>query len=200
MEILLAIGLCVLSYFLGCFSSARVLARSIKKLNIHKVGTGLADTENIYLHISKPLGVAAAFVDTGKMVLYLLLLRCLFSHFELVGIGTNTMMFVYGFFMILGHCLPVTHKFKGSRGMFTYIGLLIVSAFIPVQMLITLLIAGVLVVFFKQIRFAQYFIVLFPPFLSFFWGPGRPILTLMVITAIMMGVLNFVVSKRLGEL
>jgi uncharacterized membrane protein YccC len=67
-------------------------------------------------------------------------------------------------------------------------------------MLSVLIVAGALVVFFKQIRFSQYFVVLMPPFISFFWGGTRPLLTLMVITAILMGILNYVVSKRLGEL
>lgn len=54
---LYVIAVSLLSYGLGCFSTARMPAKSFVKLNIYKVGTGYADTENIYCHISKTLGI-----------------------------------------------------------------------------------------------------------------------------------------------
>lgn len=198
LELLYAVIVCILSYFLGCFSTARVIAKNFRNLNVYKIGFGFADTENIYSNISKPLGVLAAFIDSGKMALYLIFLKYLFTYLNFAILSNEIMIFVFGFFMIAGHCLPVTHSFKGGRGIFTYIGLLIV--FIPLPMLYVLTISFAIIILFKQIRFAQYLIVLIPPVLSFFWGKPRQLVILMSITAFLMGLLNFIVAKRLGEL
>ena len=68
--VLYAVAICVMSYTLGCFSTARVIAKSCKKLNVYGVGTGLAINENIYLNISKPLGALAALLDATKIYMY----------------------------------------------------------------------------------------------------------------------------------
>jgi len=121
--------------------------------------------------------------------------------FEYIGYELSAIelpLFIFGFFMIGGHCLPATHKFRGGRGIFTYIGLMLFFVFQP--MIYILLIALVIIFLFKQIRFTQYFIVLFPPILSVFWIDSRQVLIMMFVTAFLMGILNFIVAKRLGEL
>ncbi len=55
-HVFLFIGLIVVSYALGCLSTARILAKSARSLNIYKVGSGHPDTENIFCNVSKPLG------------------------------------------------------------------------------------------------------------------------------------------------
>ncbi|MDD4156047.1 MAG: glycerol-3-phosphate acyltransferase [Endomicrobiaceae bacterium] len=197
-NIIIYVLISIASYGIGCFSTARVLAKSFKYLNIYKVGTGFADTENIYSNISKPLGIVAAILDSGKMFLYLSIIKFFFIYAGYEELSLQIPLFIFGFFMIGGHCLPVTHKFRGGRGIFTYIGLMMFFAFQP--MIYVLLIAIVIIMLFKQIRFAQFFIVLFPPILSVFWIESRQLLTLMFITAFLMGVLNLIVARRLGEI
>ena len=48
-------SLLVLSYLLGCFSTAKLFAKSYKSINVYKVGTGHPDTQNIYNNIDKTL-------------------------------------------------------------------------------------------------------------------------------------------------
>jgi glycerol-3-phosphate acyltransferase PlsY len=196
-EVIIAIVICLLSYFLGCFSTARVLAKSAKNLRISKVGTGLADTENIYTNVSKTLGVQCAVIDFGKMVAYLLILRYFFDFFGYQTLASDIMIFAFGLSTIIGHCLPVTHSFKGGRGIFSYIGLL--SVFIPFTMLFIVFGATLIFIFFKQSRFVQYSIVLLPPIVSYFLVE-KDLLTLMVVSTILMGLINIILSKRLGEL
>ncbi|MCL2063310.1 MAG: glycerol-3-phosphate acyltransferase [Candidatus Cloacimonetes bacterium] len=197
-EILFAVGICILSYFLGCFSTARVLAKTYKHLNVYKVGTGLADISNIYHNISKPLGIIAAILDTFIAYIYLRILKYLIISFGFVDISSDLMIFIFGFFIIAGHCLPLTHNFKGGRGIFIYIGLMLI--FIPIHLFLILLLAGFLIFFFKQFRFAQYMVVLLPPILCLFLPDiTREMVILMAITAFLMGLLNVLVSKRLGE-
>jgi len=195
-------GLLVISYLLGCFSTAKVMAKSYKSINIYKVGTGYPDTQNIYNNIDKTLGIFAGIIDFGKIFFYIVLLEFLLNYqpiIDVIGnIGTNNHLLVLGFFMVIGHCLPITHRFKGGRGFFTYIGF--VLYFAPFPMMIIAFLAIILVVFFKQIRFAQYMIVMLPPFVNFFFEDDSALLAKMFIAALLMGITNFIVSKKLGEI
>lgn len=193
------IGLLILvSYAIGCFSTARVIARHFKQLKICKVGTGHPDTENIYLNVSKVLGIMVGAVDMGKIYIYLLFLEAIFAKFQPEVVEHSSLLMVYGFALIVGHCFPVTNNFKGGRGLFTYIGF--ASYFVLQPMLIVVLLALIIIVIFKQIRFAQYLIVLLPPILSYLFVDLRHFFPRLVMYSILMGVMNFFVSKRLGEI
>jgi glycerol-3-phosphate acyltransferase PlsY len=197
LEVLIIIAICILSYFVGCLSTARIVAKGFKNLNIYKIGSGLADSENIYSNVSKTWGVLTAIIDAGKMYVYLQILT-LFSLSSFPHIADHIVLFVFGFFMIAGHCLPVTNKFKGGRGIFTYIGLMLVV--IPITMLSIVFVAALIVIIFKQIRFVQFMIVLSPPIVCYFIPDFSNKLGIMIaITAFLMGLLNFILSKRLGE-
>ena len=197
-NVAIGIGICIVSYFLGCFSSARVLAKSFRNLNIYKVGTGLADTNNIYTNISKPLGILATVLDMAKMILFVILLKYLLVKIGYIRLSTDTALFVFGFFLIAGHCLPATHKFKGGRGINPYIGLMLF--YIPYIMGIIFVLAFLIGYIFKQVRFAQYLVVLLPPLVCIFIPDiTMELNSLMVVAALLMGIFNFIVSKRLGE-
>ena len=195
-------SLLVVSYLLGCFSTAKVLAKSFKSINVYKVGSGHPDTQNIYNNVDRTLGIFTGIVDFGKMYFYLFLLEKLLRYSSVTDaieyIGTNDHLLILGFFMVIGHCLPVTHRFKGGRGIFTYTGF--VLYFAPFPMMIIILLAIILVMFFKQIRFAQYMIVMLPPFINFFFEDDPSFLAKMFFAALLMGIINYIVSKKLGEI
>ncbi len=213
MTALIAILIFILAYLYGGFSTAQVIAKSFRSLNVFKVGTGMADTENIYSNISKPMGLLVGAIDLSKAYLFLMvvefILRLLgnaasFAEFSILY--NPTLMMVYGVGMLIGHCLPVTHHFRGGRGIFTYMGFFAYFAFSPV--FFTAILAMILVWKFKQVRFAQYTIVILPVILyqifyhtiPWFRRELPPYFTAILIgTAIFMGVLNIILSKRLGE-
>jgi len=188
----------IVSYLIGCFSTARLIAKHFKQLNIYKVGTGHPDTENIYQNVSKSLGFLAGVVDLVKMNLYLHILASFYNRIGLVGLDYKVLLLVTGFAMIIGHCLPITNKFIGGRGLFTFIGYGAFFVFEP--MLIVSFLAIFVIIFFKQIRFAQYLIVLLPPFVSNFFPAYNYLFLYLLGASILMGIMNFVVSKRLGEI
>ena len=210
---LFALLISILSYFYGCFSTARIITKSFRSLNIYRVGTGLADTENIYTNISKSMGILVGALDLSKAYLFLLVVEFLLrmldqnsSYLELGVLYSPNLMLAYGIGMLLGHCLPYSHQFRGGRGIFTYMGFIAYFAFVP--MLITVFLALILITRFHQIRFAQYTIVILPVvlfqlfyYLFDWYKPDLPVYfnSILIVTAILMGVLNFLVSKRLGE-
>lgn len=203
-----------LSYLYGCLSTARIISKSSRSLNIYKVGSGLADTENIYSNISKPLGVLVGALDAAKAYVFLLVVEMLLSLWNRSGSITgiallyqHNIMLLYGLGMLIGHCLPFTNHFRGGRGIFTYMGYIAYFAFYP--MLITAIIAWILVVKFKQIRFAQYLIVILPVIIFQIFYSLIPsyrnelptyFVPILLGIALLMGVLNIIVSKKLGEI
>jgi glycerol-3-phosphate acyltransferase PlsY len=203
-----------LSYLYGCLSTARIISKSSRSLNIYKVGSGLADTENIYSNISKPLGVLVGALDAAKAYVFLLLVEMLLSLWDRSGsingitpLYRHNIMLLYGLGMLIGHCLPFTNHFRGGRGIFTYMGYIAYFAFYP--MLITAVIAWILVAKFKQIRFAQYLIVILPVIIFQIFYSLIPsyrnelpsyFVPILLGIALLMGVLNIIVSKKLGEI
>ena len=208
MSFLIPIGAIIISYFFGCFSTSRMIAKTFKHLNIYKVGTGHPDTENIFCNVSKPLGLLSAVIDISKSYLFLTLLKWLFTGFDAGQIfAHNNWLMLYGLFMLIGHSLPLTHKFRGGRGVLTYIGFIGYFALIPMSVATGL--ALIFIIFFKQMRFGQYSIVILPALIAQLMNTVIPqyrgvyesgfILKLVGI-AVLMGIINFVVSKRLGEI
>lgn len=203
-SILLFAGLIILSYLIGCFSTARLIAKFFKNLNIYKVGSGHPDTQNIYSNVDKGLGIMAGVVDFGKIYVYLFVLRFILDSVPVFApITTDNHLFVLGFFMLVGHCLPVTHHFKGGRGIFTYLGYIsffFINSYTFWPIAIVIVLALIVVLGFKQYRFAQYMVVLLPPFINFAFESSGASLGKFFIAAALMGIMNFFVSKRLGEI
>ncbi|HNX37985.1 MAG TPA: glycerol-3-phosphate acyltransferase [Candidatus Cloacimonadota bacterium] len=211
--IYLIIGLILLlSYLFGGFSTARILAKNVRSLNIYKVGTGLADTENIYTNVSHPMGILVGLIDASKSYFYLAIVNFILQildqapGIDLALAFQGNVLMLYGMALLIGHCLPISNHLRGGRGIFTYVG--IVAFFAPIPSMIAVLIGWGLVFFWKQIRFAQYSIVILPLILesvleSFIKGynADRPphFIPMMMGLALLMGITNITLSKRLGE-
>lgn len=197
------ISVLIIAYFCGLLSTARIFARTFRYLKITKVGSGHADTMNIYSNVSKTLGVMVGVVDIAKMYLFLYLVKYIFINLanqpEYV---TDNYLFVYGFFVILGHCFPFYNRFKGGRGIFTFAGYL--GFFAPTTMLIVGVIAAVIALVFGQYRTAKYVVVGLPVVVSLFTStimqttPG--LTTKIFIASALMVIVNFIVSRKRKEL
>ncbi len=202
-SLMIPISISILAYICGLFSTARVLAKTFKYLNITKVGSGHADTKNIYSNVSKAMGVIVGIIDIGKIYLFLYLIKYLLinvlNHPEL---ATDNLLFIYGFFLILGHCFPFYNKFKGGRGIFTFAGYL--GFFAPITMLIVGTISAVIALGFGQYRASKYFTVGAPVIASLIIStitqvtPG--LTTKIFIASILMVIVNFIVSRKRDEL
>lgn len=224
---LIAILIFLLAYLYGCFSTARVVAKASRSLNVYKVGTGLPDTENIFMNISRSMGILVGALDATKAYFFLfaveILLRLVdtsLPYFDISMLYSKKLLFFYGSGMLVGHCLPATNKLRGGRGILTYMGF--TFFFVPIPTFVTAVIALVLVAKYKQSRFAQYVIVILPsilhqisyyivprigallpsPFSRFFVGSPLPSYfgIFLMGSAVFMGVLNIMVSKKLGEI
>jgi glycerol-3-phosphate acyltransferase PlsY len=205
LEYLIPVVVIPLSYAFGALSSARILAKASRSLNVDKVGSGLADTENIYLNVNKIMGILVGLIDVSKMYLYLLALSTILSDFSRrfgwMDFSTENWLLLFALFALIGHCLPMKHHFRGGRGVLTYMGIMLFFAFKPA------IIASALALFFifryRQIRFAQYLAVMLPVLFVMlsnrFLGTGYTEVVKLFFLMVIMGGLNYLLSKRLGE-
>ncbi|HQI53675.1 MAG TPA: glycerol-3-phosphate acyltransferase, partial [Candidatus Cloacimonas acidaminovorans] len=107
---LFVILIIIIAYLYGCFSTARIVAKSFRSLNVYKIGTGLADTENIYTNISKPLGTLVGAIDVAKASLFLKIVEFLLGFIDIKVINypdftilySENLMLIYGLSMLIG--------------------------------------------------------------------------------------------------
>lgn len=202
-SLMIPISISILAYICGLFSTARVLARTFKYLNITKVGSGHADTKNIYSHVSKTMGIVVGIVDIAKMYLFLYLIKYVLSSFmNQPNLATDNFLFIYGFFLILGHCFPFYNRFKGGRGIFTFAGYL--GFFAPATMLIVGLISAIIALGFAQYRAAKYFLVGAPVIASLIISTithvQTGLTTKIFVASSLMVIVNLIVSRKRNEI
>ncbi len=112
MKVILTI---IISYLIGCFSSAYFIGKVFKKIDIRGYGSGNSGATNALRVMGLQLGALTFVFDILKGVVAVLIGRKI--------LGTNGDL-VGGFFAVIGHNWPVFIKFKGGKGVATSIGAL----------------------------------------------------------------------------
>lgn len=103
-------------YLLGSIPFGLVFTRMAGKGDIRKIGSGNIGTTNVLRTGSKKLALATLLGDGLKGTVAVLLV----SHFY----GLE-MALIAGLGAFLGHLFPVWLKFKGGKGVATYLGILL---------------------------------------------------------------------------
>ncbi len=124
------------SYLIGCFSSAYIIGRLFKKIDIRKFGSGNVGSTNALRVMGARLGIFTFLLDILKGVIAVFL-----GKFILGDIGG----IVAGIFVVIGHNWPVFIGFKGGKGVATSIGVLLTlfGAIIFIPLIITITIISV---------------------------------------------------------
>lgn len=117
MKIIFTIGI---SYLIGCFSSAYLIGKFIKKIDIRGFGSGNAGATNALRVMGLQLGALTFIFDIMKGIIAVLVGRKL--------MGDNGALLA-GFFAVIGHNWPIFIKFKGGKGVATSIGVLLMLNF-----------------------------------------------------------------------
>lgn len=116
---------CVLSYLIGCFSSAYLIGKIFLKIDIRGHGSGNSGATNALRVMGKKFGVVTFMLDFIKGILAVLL--------GYLILGTLGSLYA-GLFVIIGHNWPFYLNFKGGKGVSTTIGVLAVLNF-PVALI-----------------------------------------------------------------
>lgn len=115
----------VLAYLIGSFSSAYVVGRVFKKIDIRNHGSGNAGATNALRIMGSKLGVLTFFMDFAKGIVAVLVGT---------GLGGYTGGMIAALFAVLGHNWPIFFKFKGGKGIATTIAAMAILQF-PITLL-----------------------------------------------------------------
>ncbi len=122
MEDLLALAI---SYFLGSIPTAYIAGKTLRGIDVTKVGSRTAGGANIWHAVSRKASVLVAVADVSKGILAVILAKAL-------SLGVP-MQIVCGLLTIVGHNWSPFLRFKGGRGMACAGGIALILA--PWQLL-----------------------------------------------------------------
>ncbi len=108
-----------LAYLLGSVPFGIVMARLFGLGDLRKIGSGNIGATNVLRTGNKPAAFLTLVLDAGKGGIAVLVARAL--------LGEDAAQ-VAGFAAFLGHCYPVFLRFRGGKGVATFLGTLLALA------------------------------------------------------------------------
>ncbi len=115
MSILLII---IISYLIGSIQSGILIGKIIYKTDVRQFGSKSSGATNIQRTIGLRPGIFVLVLDILKGFLPILFIE-IFTEKNIFGVMSCI-------FLVLGHCYPVFHKFKGGKGVATGFGSVVV--------------------------------------------------------------------------
>ncbi|MBC7088242.1 MAG: glycerol-3-phosphate 1-O-acyltransferase PlsY [Tissierellales bacterium] len=97
----------IISYLLGSFSSAYVVGKIYKNIDIREHGSGNAGATNAMRVLGKPAGIVTFSLDALKSILSVLIGLQIYGY---------TGGLVAAVFTVIGHNWPIFFGFKGGKG------------------------------------------------------------------------------------
>ena len=110
----------VISYLIGSFSSAYVVGRAFKKIDIRNHGSGNAGATNALRIMGRKLGVLTFLMDFAKGIVAVMIG---------LGLGGYSGGTIAALFAVMGHNWPIFFKFKGGKGIATTIAAMAILQF-----------------------------------------------------------------------
>ena len=111
MELILVISI---SYLMGSIPFGLILTKFFLKKDIREIGSGNIGATNVFRTGNKLIGYLTLILDVLKAVIPVLYIK--FNFPELVYISSLS--------AFIGHVFPIWLKFKGGKGVATYVGIL----------------------------------------------------------------------------
>jgi len=111
MEILI---ISILSYIVGSIPFGFILTKIFLKKDIRNIGSGNIGATNALRTGNKSIGYTTLFLDIIKAVIPIIYLKLNYTDY----------IFIASLCIFLGHVFPIWLKFKGGKGVATYVGIL----------------------------------------------------------------------------
>ena len=103
-----------ISYLIGSIPFGFLLTKIFLKIDIRNIGSGNIGATNALRTGNKLIGYSTLVLDISKAVILLLIIKFNFSEYLLTS----------SIAVFLGHVFPIWLKFKGGKGVATYVGIL----------------------------------------------------------------------------
>ena len=102
------------SYFLGSIPFGFLLTKIFLKKDIRTLGSGNIGATNVLRTGNKIVGYTTLILDILKAVIPLIIIKIYYTDY----------LYISSLCVFLGHVFPIWLKFKGGKGVATYIGIL----------------------------------------------------------------------------
>ena len=103
-----------ISYLLGSLPFGYILTKFFVKKDIREIGSGNIGATNALRTGNKSIGYATLFFDIFKAVIPTIFVKIYYHEY----------LYISSLCVFLGHVFPIWLKFKGGKGVATYIGIL----------------------------------------------------------------------------
>ena len=104
----------ILSYLMGSIPFGFILTKIFLKKDIRDIGSGNIGATNALRTGNKSLGYGTLFLDVIKAVIPVIYVKLNYTDY----------IFIASLCVFLGHVFPIWLKFKGGKGVATYVGIL----------------------------------------------------------------------------
>jgi len=104
----------VVAYFLGSIPFGFVLTKIFLKKDIRDIGSGNIGATNALRTGNKVIGFSTLILDLVKAVIPIIFIKYNFPEY----------IYIAALSVFLGHVFPIWLKFKGGKGVATYLGIL----------------------------------------------------------------------------
>ena len=104
----------ILSYLMGSIPFGFILTKIFLKKDIRDIGSGNIGATNALRTGNKSLGYGTLFLDIIKAIIPVIYVKLNYTDY----------IFIASLCVFLGHVFPIWLKFKGGKGVATYVGIL----------------------------------------------------------------------------
>ena len=104
----------IISYLMGSIPFGLILTKIFLKRDIREIGSGNIGATNVLRTGNKLIGYSTLILDVLKAVAPVLWVKINFPD----------MVYISALFAFIGHVFPVWLRFKGGKGVATYVGIL----------------------------------------------------------------------------
>ena len=157
------------SYLFGSIPFGFILAKLFLKKDIRDIGSGNIGATNVLRSGNKFIGYLTLFLDITKAIIPIIYVKINYTDY----------IFIAALCAFLGHVFPIWLKFKGGKGVATYIGILfslnifyglifisiwvttfLVSKYSSLSSIVASIIFPIYIIFFENIN-SIFFIIMF---------------------------------------
>ncbi|WP_353097372.1 glycerol-3-phosphate 1-O-acyltransferase PlsY [Tissierella praeacuta] len=143
----------LLSYLIGCFSSAYFLGKISRNIDIREYGSGNAGATNALRVLGKKIGILTFLLDILKGIIAVLIGRYISGFYGSI---------LAGIFVVLGHDFPIFLRFKGGKGVATSFGVLLLLNWKVA--LVCLVVASSIIIFTRYVSLGSIIASICTPF------------------------------------
>ncbi len=104
----------LLSYLIGSIPFGFILTKIFLKKDIRNIGSGNIGATNALRTGNKLIGYLTLLLDIGKAIIVVTFIKINYTNY----------VYIASLFVFIGHVFPLWLKFKGGKGVATYVGIL----------------------------------------------------------------------------